>query len=248
MIDRRVLSGWFTLKDFPTLRCPRCQDGTITPVEELEIYEPTYSKNSSSHFAFEPEWTKYQLVSTLKCSNLSCGQLSSFHAAGSLEWDINELGEQFYEALFRITSIHPSPNIIQLPSSLPNPIQDPLLAAFDTFWNNKQLCANATRQAIESLLDHHEIPRVSKKDKRMTLAGRIDALEKTEPEFGELFELFRPILNAGSHGQEVRTDTLLNVLEAIELHIAQVFDNKGDRLIELQTILRNSQDKAENSI
>ncbi|WP_025052169.1 DUF4145 domain-containing protein [Sulfitobacter noctilucae] len=211
----------------------------MAPLEKPDSYEPPYSVNSTSHFAYEPEWTTLQLISTLKCSKLSCGQLSVFHAAGSLEWNANERNEQYYEAVFRITAVHPSPRIIQLPSSLPEPIEGPLLAAFETFWNNKQLCANATRQAVEALLDFHGAPRLSAKSKRLPLATRIDALIKTNPNYGELFDLFRPILNAGSHGEEIKTDTLLDVLEALELHLDAVFESKIDRLGELQTLLRN---------
>lgn len=242
MIDRKILSGYFSLHNFPTLRCPRCQEGAITPVEKLEIYEPSYSQDYSSHIASEAKWIRYQLVCTLKCSNLSCGQLSAFHADGGLEWERDQFGGHYYEQKFRITSVHPSPNIVQLPANLDASIKAPLMAAFDVFWNNKKLCANSVRQAIEALLDYHGVSRVTERGKWQSMAARISAFKQTNSKYAELFELFRPILNFGSHGAKIQTETLLDVLEALELYLAQEFDDKGDRLTELETLLRNSQE------
>lgn len=240
MINRRLLQFWFTLDEFPALTCPRCRSGSLNHEEKPKIIEPPYSTNARSFFEWEPEWTEYRLADVLVCSNSSCGEIVMYSADGSVDWDIDEYGKQKYNKYFKFQAFHPAPWIIDLPENLPEPIKLPLLASFDAYWKNKQLCANATRQAIEGLLDYHGIERLSEKGKRIPLGARIDLLEKTKPEFSELFELFRPFLNAGSHGESVETDSLINVLEALEIHLAQVFDDKSDRLKELKILLKKS--------
>ncbi|MCX7567187.1 hypothetical protein OS189_12615 [Sulfitobacter sp. F26169L] len=173
----------------------------------------------------------------LICSHAACGEIVGFSAIGGVDHDPYE---NTVDKFFRIKAIYPAPWIIELPKELPDPIRKPLIASFESYWANKQLCANAIRQSIEALLDHHKVSRTSVKDKRLPLGGRIDLLKEIKPEFSELFELFRPFLNAGSHGEEIEIASLLNVFEALEIHLSQVFDTKSNRLDELKALMKKA--------
>lgn len=178
-----------------------------------------------------------RLSGELVCSHPPCGEIVGFTAVGGVDHDQME---NTLDEIFKIKFIYPAPWIIEMPEALPKAIKEPLIASFETYWANKQLCANAIRQSIEALLDHHQVSRTSAKGKRMPLGGRIDLLKGVKPEFSELFELFRPFLNAGSHGEEIEIGSLLNVFEALEIHLSQVFDNKPQRMAELQTLLEKA--------
>jgi hypothetical protein len=238
LIDRQVLKYAFNFDRFPTFICPLCRKGTLAAKSKHSSYEPHFSSQQSGSSNSDYEHVVLRVAGKLICQNSNCGQLVVFSADGGVEWGAGADFKGGWEEYFYLKTIHPAPWIIDIPRNADERLTKSLLAAFDTFWCNKALCANATRQAIENLLDFHQVPRQSPKSKRLTLAARISVLKISKPEYAELIDLFRPFLNAGSHGEEIETETLLNVLEALEIHLSQVFDDKFDRLVELKALLQ----------
>ncbi len=243
MIDRHTLRWSFGVENFPALRCPTCGIGNLATEPDIESVHPVYSQKM-----WQEEWSDYddlklRLGGRLMCQNSQCGEHVYFSASGHVHRSADPDGYGEPETLFNFDFIYPSPHIIELPNGLPPSIEVALLAVFDVYWSQKQLAANALRQAIESLLDHHGVARKNEKGRRFPLGARIDALKDIHGEHAQLFELFRPLLNAGSHGEEVSIDTLIDILEALEIHLHIVFDKKGTRLVELQESLRVANSK-----
>lgn len=236
MIDRRFLLYAFDLRDLPPLACPDCGLGTLVAREKQVPIEPKYAEISNPDR--NPEEMEFRLAGKLVCSNDTCGQLVVFSADGGVEWGAGHDGQGDWVEYWKLKAIHPAPHIIQVPANLPQSIRAPLIAAFETFWNQKGLSANATRQVIERLLDHHDVPRFNAERRRLSLAARIQRLSEINGEYGELFDLFRPFLNAGSHGDPFDAEILVDVFEALEIHIGMVFDLREERLTELRDKLK----------
>lgn len=243
MIERRVLRWAFCIDDFPSFKCPECHAGDLALQEPIAPFHPEFSKRMQSEVWADIDHISLRLNGEMICLNRECGQIVGFSADGAVSEEPDNYGNLEYCEYFYFKFFYPAPNIIDLPQNLPAEIRSPLKSAFAVFWSQKQLASNATRQALENLLDLHGVPRSSEKGKRLTFAGRIDRLRSAHPKYAELFELSLPLLNAGSHGEIVSTDTLIDIFEALEIHISLVFDSRTTRLAELQENLKMANTK-----
>ncbi|ATG44118.1 hypothetical protein PhaeoP18_02170 [Phaeobacter piscinae] len=237
MLKRHSLKYGFGPNNIPQFQCPLCHAGVLRPSGETKPYEPPFSraiqKESWSHW----DDIQLRLCLILTCSNSSCGEQGTLRAEGGIEPNYDD-GHGF-EEWFTISSISPAPYIISLPAGLPDAVKRELLDSFDVFWRQKGLSANSLRNSIEALLTHFGIPD-EVDGKWVSLGNRLLTYAETEPKHAEFFQLLKPIINSGSHGEEIQTDMLLDVFEALEIFLHNVFDDRAKRFEVLTQRLRDT--------
>ncbi len=232
MIDRNILKYGFSEASFPNLFCSRCQKGTLVARNEVKGYHPAFSQ-----IIQREEWSwwddvELRLSVTLRCANSNCGEEHIAYARGGIEPGYDHNGNTDYEEYFKIHFIVPSPHIIDLPKNLPDAIRREFLASFDNYWAHKNLAANSIRNALEELLSHFGIED-EKNGKWVSLGNRLKILAEIEEGHAEFLTTLKPIVNAGSHGNEIKVDTLLDAYEALEIFLDEIFSERKERFQKL---------------
>jgi hypothetical protein len=231
VINRHYLTGSFTLDDPPLFKCPRCNEAQLAWPAPLNRIHPYFSQKLS--FWNGQDETEFRLVEKLTCSSRDCGDVVSVYAIGSMNYEYWPSGETQYLEKFRPVSLYPSPHIIDLPDVLPPNVCSNFVTSFNCYWSNPQLAGNCIRTSLEHLLTHFEIPSEID-DKWISLGNRLHLLAKQKPDDAEFLTLLKPVVNAGSHGEPIERDVLLDVYEALEIYLSKVFSSRDTRFNELK--------------
>lgn len=191
---------------------------------------------------YDQEWADWDVIElrlciNLVCSNTSCGELGVLRAEGGVEPDYNDTNE--FSEWFKISTISPAPHIISLPNGLPESVKSELIASFEVYWQHKSLVANSLRNCIEALLTHFGVPD-DVDGKWVSLGNRLRTYAKSHPNHAEFFQLLKPIINSGSHGNKIETETLLDAFESLEIFLHDVFNDRKKRFEKLKDRLRVS--------
>ena len=236
----------FLKENFPKLICARCNKGTLKIEHKLASIEPEFSKSEHNHPDFGPDWIRTRIVTHLICDSKHCGEITSFYAEGHIWRCEDETGKETWEwaESFHIKNIYPSPRLISLPIDLFQDVKESLLVSFNVYWIDKALCANALRRSLEQLITHLSIP-THKNKKKMSLGNRLKELEVQKPKDAEFVKAVKPLTDHGSHNPDVDEKQLLNVLEAYEIYLDLLFDDKHERLEKLKKALADNAGKAQ---
>ncbi|WP_458791383.1 hypothetical protein [Yoonia sp. MH D7] len=121
MIDRKLLQWGNSRNNLANFTCSRCSSGRLEPTEELKGYHPPYSSNWQSDGG---GWEDIELSLTakLRCSNDVCGEEAILRGVGGVEPDYEQGPNGTLDEYFFVTCISPSPYLIELPKSLPQPV------------------------------------------------------------------------------------------------------------------------------
>ncbi len=241
MIDRNTWKYRFSKENFPKFHCPKCSTGRLVPKDEFEFHEPEHSS-----ILHDEPWHDWEMLilrfgGLLKCSDSECGEFASYFGTGHVSMqhdDADKLGYH-WEQSFKINSIYPSPAIIAIPTETPKNVEDALRTAFNSFWIDYGLSANAIRRGLECLLDHFGVPRESEKGKRLPFAQRIQTLEDGDPSSHGFVDAMRIFVNEGSHQKLDNPDLLFDAFEALEIYLDDTFGTRKERLEQLKTNLKN---------
>lgn len=232
MIKPEYLLKDYTLEDFPSFPCPRC-DSTLQPIPK------TFSHEQSAESRIWQESGEGDLEHIvgvfslrLHCSSAKCGEqvfcLGKFHLtqvasnSGGIGV-VPELRPKFFIPPIPIFRIHPK---IDDPNSK-NQIADPLWDSFSLFWTSPSAAGNALRIALEALMDYRGIK------KGLTLHARIEEFKKKNPklaDIGDKLLAVKWIGNGGSHLAGLDRKHMVTAYHLMEHVIDELFNNTSEKL------------------
>ena len=227
-MDRRTFKLPFTRKRVPDWDCPSCNKGLLRIDGESFRVEEQAASRDHSDYAWEPDWVEYTYSCLLRCTNDKCLEAVSNVGRGTVDWEHgeDEDGHQFQDWDDRFLPLYFNPplRLINIPSSCPVDVSEPLEESFRLAFASPGAAANAIRTAIEQVLTDLKIKRfVSTKGKRryLGLHERIGLLPAKHAELKDLMYAINWLGNAGSHAQ--RNIILDDVFDAYELteHVLQ---------------------------
>lgn len=237
MIDRRKLTFGVGKHDLTGFICSRCRQGLLTPVNGLDHFHPPYSANWMKDGGTYED-VQLSLCATLQCSAPHCGAQAIIRCEGGVEPDYSQGHDGPLEEYFFIRAFSPSPHLIKIPAGVPKAVVEELKKSFDVFWSNKTLAANSIRNCIEAMLSHFGVPD-EVDGKWVSLGNRIRTYAEIDTEHSEFFSVLRPIINSGSHGEELETGVILDIYEALEIFLETVFSDRTTRFKELTENLKS---------
>ena len=238
-IDRSLWSRSFSI--FPHLPCPRCNHGRLIFSDTTAAYQtPAWVYNDS-----DPEslpWERFSCFMT--CSDNACKEIAicigMYRPSGGMLVNI-ETNDITPEFIIEPRVFYPSPPMIQIPNSTPEPVARALNLAFEFYWQDFDACVSKVRSSVEFLLDHYSISRTKSNGKFLPLNDRINML-KSENFDSYWLHALRIIGNLGTH-ESVTEEETLNAIEIYEIILNFAFGtNSSARADELARLLstRNS--------
>jgi hypothetical protein len=222
----------------PEWPCPVCHRGHTQLVAKSLRYEETEeSKRLHDHEAWDPDWIVYVFTAWGECSHQGCKQLFAISGTGSVDQYYTEEGEDETYAYFKPSVCHPMPDIITLPAKSPDSVDRELRIAFALFWRHREACAGRIRVALEMLMDYLQIPRRRKtkagKFTDLVLHSRLQVLSERSPAIGSQLMALKWLGNSGAHDGAVSGEDLLDAFEILEHSLAELIEQRSDRIAQL---------------
>jgi hypothetical protein len=220
----------FGKESWPGWPCSVCTTGTWT-LRDIKVEETGASKRQVN----PPPWDfagRFRAV--LRCNRGTCDEPAVMIGDVSVEVDVGDQGEQFYENWFAPTSVYPAPLLFLPPKKCPEAVQKELVRAFALFLPDPTAAGNALRATVEAILTDRGVPRtaISSKHRRqfLKLHDRIDAFSKTNPSVAEALMAVKWIGNEGSHEGALKRADVVDALEVIENVLDDLWGDKGKTL------------------
>lgn len=236
-MDRSLYKYNFTRENHPDWICPTCKKGILRVFDNtFKTVETRDSIRNRSHPAWDPSGVEYIYSCVLRCNNDKCLEVVSSTGVGSadIEGYENKHGypDQRWVDDFRPTFFEPPLAIIDVPTSCPTEVAEPLQESFRLFFCSPASAGNNVRMAVESLLTQLGVPTHNTKPdpQRLPLAARLKHLPAEHSEFNALFDAIRLFGNDGSHPDS--RITMNDVMDAYELieHVLQVLYKPASKL------------------
>ena len=224
--------------ELPAFPCPACREGhLISDKKDLLKSESGPSIRAHGHEAWDPEWIEERFVALLRCNSPSCGDVVGLVGKGSYLEGYVTHGDGSWEQVATPTytpiSFWEAPPIIRVCEECPDSVLDQLKRSFPQYWLDLSACANAIRSTVEILLTERGIPRETEgKHGRkvwINLHDRVVMFKTGNDAAAELLLAIKVLGNAGSHGDELRIDDLLDAYEVLEHVIDIVYSTKATR-------------------
>lgn len=224
----------------PAWPCPECHKGALILVPKTLVYKETIESKKLRHEEYwAVEFIEYTFTAWLKCGQASCQQEVAVSGIGGVEeWQVlDEDGTSATDcsSYFVPRFISPMPNIFDLPKECPDEVKDHLRAGFRLFLSDQSASANRIRVALESLLNHLNVPRRRKdqnnKFSDLTLHKRIEFFMTKEPSLGSHLMALKWLGNTASHEGNVSRNDLLDAFEILEHLLDELI---GKRSLEFQ--------------
>lgn len=218
--------------------CPRCKDGMVRiGSNSMTVVEPEHSKRHHADDNFEPDWISSAFTGMLICDNTQCGEVVAVSGTTSEEmaYDEDDYGlpiGQHWETVYHPASMYPAPPLFTLAEQFPDTVKAELKLAFQLFWADLSASTSRLRTSLERVLDDRGIPafKPGKKGKqvRLFLNERIDMFEQStsDPDSAESMEALRVVGNLGTHGDQVKLDDYLNLLDVYEDALTEIYTQK----------------------
>ena len=195
--------------------------------------ETADSQMLRSHRVWEPEWIEHRFSCLLKCTNSRCEQAVAVAGVTSLNSYYDPEDGEVYFDTYHPKFVFPSPLFFDIPTDLPNEIQDELRSAFVLHWYDPSSAATRVRAAVEMLLDELKIARLQRKKgkaERLSLHARIKKLETKEPEHAGSLLAVKWIGNTGSHESKLSQADLRDAFEILEHVIGELLGRRSKRV------------------
>jgi len=207
----------------------------------LAFKETIQSKKLRHEDEWSSDWIEFTFTAWLKCGQLNCQQEAVVSGIGGIEeWQApDEDGKPTvdYSNYFVPRFLSPMPNIFDLPQDCPNEVSNHLRAGFRLFFSDQSASANRIRVALESLLNHLNVPRRRKdqnnKFSDLSLHKRIEFFIQNEPSLGGQLMALKWLGNTASHEGNVSREDLLDAFEILEHVLAELIGKRSARVSEL---------------
>jgi hypothetical protein len=244
-----------TALNCPPWPCPVCRNGSLelTP-ESFRREETAHSVAARECDEWQPDWVTYVFNAWAKCGNSRCHEDFALSGTGHLEpvyrhedFEDDSLTEHpapyHYEEEFAMEAIFPSLEMFEIPTNCPSEIKQEIRSAFALFWGHLAACAGRLRVALEALMDYLKIP-IEAPDKKgkmrpITLGARIDLYSKDEPLLGGYLQGLKSLGNSGSHGSEIRRDSLLQAFQIFDHCLAEIIDKRSESFAAMAAKMRD---------
>jgi len=237
-MDRTLWSQSFGEYFIPHWPCPECHHGHIELIPKgLHFEETEQSKRWRTDEHWEPDWIRYIFSAWARCSNKFCKEPFAIAGTGTVIYGYTEEGDYETFPSFEPHVCVPMPDIIAIPAKCPDAVALELRSAFALFWKRREACAGRIRVSLELLLDYLKLPRRFKakngKFSDMSLHARLEVLSKSAPIIGVQLMALKWLGNSGSHSGEVSRDDLLDAFEILEHALAELLEQKSERIAAL---------------
>jgi uncharacterized protein DUF4145 len=236
----------------PPWECSACSNGTLRLKKESLQYEETReSKRSRSDEEFDANWIEYSFTAWANCNNQNCMQSYAISGLGGVEPRYTGEDEWDYFDAFYPKSIHPTLNIITIPSKCPREVKEELKKAFSLYWANNEACTSRIRVALEHLLSHIGIPKQKTdengKSTNINLHTRIETYAKDEPQLGQHLMALKWIGNTSSHDGAISHGELIDAFEILEYVLSEIIQGNSKRIASLARKLAEKHGKTNAS-
>jgi hypothetical protein len=145
--------------------------------------------------------------------------------SGIFSWERLQVGWEDYEETnyYRVKAVNPAPAPFIVPASVPQSVSQHIRAAAGILWTDHDAAANKIRQCVEAMLDERGVKKYPRTGPRRAIAldHRIKAYGQQNHEVAHHLMAIKWIGNAGSHGDGIGRNDVLDALEIIE----QVFED-----------------------
>ena len=234
MKDRSIFKTTFTLDNIPAWPCPTCGNGVLTIKNEAFLFEQSQaSRESEACDAWEPDWTRYVYSGLFVCSNVKCQEVVASSGLGERVEDglnYNEFGVSDgpgYVNRFRPKYFEPHLKIFDLPFLCPKEVADPLYDSFRLFFSSPNAALNCLRSSLEEFLTDLGVATGP------SLHQRIVKLPPAFDAFKEPLMAAKWLGNAGSHGEPIESNDVLDAYDLIEHLLTKHYDNREEYIATL---------------
>lgn len=219
-MERELYSGSFTKENVPDWICPTCERG------QLKIVKNTLScEESAESISNDPYMVKYTYACLFRCVNNKCREIVSSVGIGNIEMAPADDGVHVdYSTVFTPKYFYPNLKIIQIPRRAPGDVWEALNESFMLFFSNPSAALNRVRIAVEALLSDLGV------NKKGTLQNRIDSIPAEHEDLKNLLHAARWLGNAGSHGDDVTIEDVMDAYDLMEHILTKVYESRVDAI------------------
>ena len=235
-MDRTLWSRSIDKVSSPRYPCPECRRGALRMDVKSMKYELTAGVQATSEVGRGLGSDATQVYVHVLVSCPDCGQGVAVAGDGGVDPSSTQSLALSGRNFFLPKSAHPMPEIFAIPTVCPKPVKEELHRAFSLFWSDPSASANRIRSAVEILLDELGVSRRARGKgelKILTLHQRLQRFAEGEPENGSNLLAVKWLGNAGSHGEALKHDDLLDALEIVEHVLQETLTRRSKRIAEL---------------
>lgn len=229
-MDRKLWLYGFGGDKCPAWKCAVCQYGRITLLPDTVInFETVASVAHQKTMYSSPEEIDLNFSAWAICDR--CSQHYSIAGVGGIDRDFDDDGrESGWSPYYLPKYCNPMPRIFEFTPECPKNVRKELESAFSLYWDNLEACAAKIRVALERLMDElgipAELPKRGGGARKVILDERLLMYAENNPKFKVLLMTLKAIGNAGSHGESMAREDLLNAFEIIEHVLDEMYSNK----------------------
>lgn len=221
----------FEDKEFPPYPCPKC-NATLRPLTKtLHIYESAESSRLHDLGAIGPDEGGGVFIVIMQCSNSNCSEHVAVAGDQNPTLSEDSHGEEYIASLLTPTYFAPPLSLFDVSENVPDDIKRSLASSFSLFWDDPSASGNAIRIAVEQLMDHQKVKKLTKrpgkKNVRIPLHDRILNFSKSNQKLGDLLLAIKWIGNAGSHEQTLKKENLIEAYTMLEHVLQEIFEKRS---------------------
>ena len=231
-VNRNQWLGLQTQLDRP---CPRCQQGTLTIVQDAIR---TGETADSRQLPQEVEWDahEWRFTALLKCSFNPCQEAAVVAGEQHVEELQVDWNEYEHVQRYRIRFYSPAPHPFPILDGYPERVVEQVEKAAELYWSDPEAAANKVRQAVEIFLTERGVKQFAKaagprNQNRLSLHARIALYEKQQADLAKLLFAVKWIGNAGSHDGGLKQADVLDGFEMLEHVLQDTYANDRKRLL-----------------
>ena len=237
-------------RQLPPWECPTCGKGHLVPIKGKEVVQETGpSQRAHAHEEWGPEWVQERFAMLLQCNFANCGEVVSASGNSGIEpngyFDPEGEWQQEYIRIYEVLALLPAPLPIRPIVKTPETVREPLRTAGQLLWVSPEAAANHVRHAVEHLMDHQKVKKLSKAGgKKLSLHARLLEFEKKDSVNGQILRAIKWIGNDGSHKGGVSRDEVLDAFDMMELALTNLFDDAAAKVMKkVQAVIKAKEKK-----
>ncbi|MCW5323544.1 DUF4145 domain-containing protein [Verminephrobacter aporrectodeae subsp. tuberculatae] len=234
-MDRELFSEEHFFKEaVPKYRCPRC--GLFLTMDNLVVKETAETK--ADRLADPaPDRVEQTFRADFTCEKEQCGEVvfcvgKGF--GGELQWDDPSGSHSQWVETLVPTFFQPHLMMFMVPEDTPEKVRGCVHASFRVFFSSPGNALNELRNALESLMDHLQVARKIRDTRKplssetqplrkLSLHERIERLPKEHAGYKSLLLAQKWIGNAGTHGDPIKRDDVLDGYKLLEHVLDGIF-------------------------
>jgi hypothetical protein len=179
------------------------------------------------------------------CNNPNCAHIVAVIGTVSFDLEHSYLPNGGWDTeavpLFTPMAFWEAPPLIRVRTDYPEDVDGQLKRSFPLYWLDRGACANAIRATVETLLTERGVPETTVNlhgnTVRISLHDRIVKFQATDPAAAALLLAIKLLGNAGSHGDDVTRDDLLDAYEIVDHVIDTIYNTRAAHAATLASAL-----------